>query len=127
MEHQDSKYLEINQLLKINNFEYSSFLGCLGKIADGIFSEIFGSYDYDSSDESDYYSWFRKSKPINQINKDDLKPMIEKQLERISQGETLQINPKIQRLVREAVKKLPQDIVKKLNSEDETINRRFFG
>ncbi|CAO1362267.1 unnamed protein product [Diamesa tonsa] len=88
-------------------------LGCLGEVAAAVFSGIFGGYDYS------YYDDYRRMLESNEeINIDDLKVMIEEQLERIDRGEIIDIDPEIQELVREAVQNLPEGVRKEYEPQD---------
>lgn len=82
-----------------------------------------------------------------EINIDDLRAMIEEQLERIERGEVIEIDPEVQEMVRVAVKNLSGDVIQEYESqslaqlnghhsqseesesqtEGEPNNRRIFG
>ena len=54
--------------------------------------------------------------------------MIDKEMAKIERGETIYVDPEIQKLVQEAVKNLPEQVMKDFESQfedDQNINRRF--
>ena len=51
---------------------------------------------------------------------DDLKTMIEEQLERIERGEIIEIDPVVRELVREAVKNLPENVINDNHNESQS-------
>lgn len=51
-----------------------------------------------------------------EINLDDLRAMIEEQLERIERGEIIEIDPTIKEMVQEAVKNLPEEVIQEYES-----------
>lgn len=117
-------------------------MDCLGDVAYAVFSNIFGGDDDSSSDsDNDYRRMIGSSEEINHT---DFKIMIDKVLTKVYQGETINIDPEIRKMVHTAVNHLPDGVKTNLETqfqenqnqsqeyeseieEGQTLSRRTFG